>query len=180
LLAPVLLELIPKDTLVIRTTQEELRRMAGIGDRRTAKKALTQLEETGLVATAREATDREPRSGRFTTVLCVRLTWASPSFQGWLARTPATQSKCGKLHTVKLDKRHEITHGGGVTDELHEVPFDSPSLEAFGQAVRHFAVECGGDFERVLESTVAYARRFNLPMPSDAEALVRRIVDAGG
>lgn len=127
LLAAVLVEVMPKDTLAITTTQEELRHLAGITDRRTAKSALGQLERIGLVDTAREAVDREPRSGRFTTALGVRLTWASPTFQHWLAAVPsATKSKCVKLHTVKSTNQHEITHGGGG-EEPHKVPFDSPS-----------------------------------------------------
>ena len=112
LLAPVLLEIIPKSTLTITTTQEELRRLAGISNRGTAKNALLQLERIGLAATAREAADREPRSGRFTTALRLRLTWGSAAFQAWLATGgSATRYRCSKLNTVKPANGHEIEHG---------------------------------------------------------------------
>ena len=119
LLAAILLDIIPKDTWVITTTQEELRLLAGIADRRTAKNAIRQLTEIELVATAREATGRDALSGRFATALCVRLTWGSPTFQLWLVCARATLSKCGELHTVKSTHQHEITHGVGDAETVH-------------------------------------------------------------
>lgn len=119
LLAAVLLDIIPRDTWVITTTQEELRLLTGIADRRAAKNAIRQLVEIGLVATAREGADRDARSGQFTTVLCARLTWGSPRFQRWLSGAHATLSKCGELHTAKSTNQHEITHGVGDADSVH-------------------------------------------------------------
>jgi hypothetical protein len=118
LLALVIIERIPWHTPTMVTTQEQLRGFAGIADRRTAKKALAQLETIGLVATQRVASERNPLNGQFTTELCINLEWGSEKFQDWLKhpRSRATKYRCVELHTVETANRHEIAHGEEVAN----------------------------------------------------------------
>ncbi len=114
LIAQLLLEIIPTDILTITTTQEKLRKLAGIGNRKTMKKALDQVIATGMIAMERSISTRDPISGMFTSDLIIRLTWGTQEFQSWLVspRDPhstATQSSCTypvhgeapKVNTVK-------------------------------------------------------------------------------
>jgi hypothetical protein len=183
LLAGVLLETIPCHTPVVTTSQEKLRQLAGISNRGTVKNALRQLEAIGLIATAREAMNREARTGRFTTALCVRLSWGSPAFQDWLR---ATKYKCSKLNTVKCANRHVIEHGDAAhgrerseqvkpKKRAFEVRSGVGSLTDFGQIVAHFAGK-GGDFQEIVQSSVKWATEQRILLPPHPEQEAGRIL----
>ena len=110
-LALFFVEVIPRDTLVLATTYRKLQRDVGIGNRRTVRRALTQLEEIGLICADVEASSHDMR-GRFANQTVIRLTWGSGMLQDWLTgRVPATKYSVAQVNLVKQPNRQESEPG---------------------------------------------------------------------
>ena len=146
-LALFLVDAIPRDTLLLTTTYRKLQQDVGIGNRRTVRRALSQLEEIALIRVSGEA-DPHATDGRFCNRTCVRLTWASPAFQQWLCTGSATatkysvaqvnQAKCANRHKSEPGEQanfgHEIEHGGGGEVGFHIFEFpDRPQGQTLAE-----------------------------------------------